>query len=79
MYEKYLSKFSLVNKSKSPNEPTNKAIKGLANGECNRTACTNKNAKWFNSSTEKYYCGTCAYLINSYTPHLCKFDKTLNK
>lgn len=38
--------------------------KGELHGECNRTACSNKNAKFFNHSTEKHYCGTCAKLIN---------------
>lgn len=38
--------------------------KGEFGDECNRTACNCKNAKYYNHSTEKYYCSGCAYLIN---------------
>ena len=38
--------------------------KGEKNGECNRTVCTGKNANYFNHSTLKYYCSSCAELIN---------------
>lgn len=38
--------------------------KGEYQGECNRSACSNPNAEYFNYSTEKYYCSPCAKLIN---------------
>lgn len=40
--------------------------KGEFNGECNRTACNNNPANFFNHSTKKYYCGSCALKINEY-------------
>ncbi len=39
--------------------------KGEFSGECNRTACNNKNARFFNHSTTKYYCTPCAQQINT--------------
>lgn len=38
--------------------------KGLKGGNCNRTACQKPGAQFFNHSTKKYYCQTCAMLIN---------------
>lgn len=38
--------------------------KGEYNGECNRTACSNTGAVYFNHSTRKHYCRSCASLIN---------------
>lgn len=38
--------------------------KGACGGECNRTACNNQPATWFNLSTLKHYCRTCARKIN---------------
>lgn len=35
-------------------------------GECARTACTNRPAVYFNSSTHWYYCESCASRINQY-------------
>jgi hypothetical protein len=43
-------------------------MKGLYYGECNRTACQNTDARYFNHSTEKYYCLACAILMNEYNP-----------
>ncbi len=40
--------------------------KGAECGQCNRTACSNSGARWFNHSTKKYYCTPCAQLINGY-------------
>ena len=40
--------------------------KGEYNCECNRTACKNKHAIFYNHSTKKYYCGSCAYEINKW-------------
>lgn len=39
-------------------------LKGEYKGECNRTACNNSNAIFYNHSTLKHYCGKCAYEIN---------------
>lgn len=40
--------------------------KGDYNQECNRKACSNKNAVFYNHSTLKYYCGSCSVSINEY-------------
>lgn len=42
------------------------AKKGELHGECNRTACSNTNARFYNHSTLKYYCTPCAQLINQH-------------
>lgn len=39
-------------------------IKGAYTSKCNRTACENMNAVYFNHSTLQYYCRECAVLIN---------------
>lgn len=39
--------------------------KGMLNGKCNRTICANIQATYFNHSTEKYYCKSCAMLLNN--------------
>jgi hypothetical protein len=38
--------------------------KGEWGGECNRGACHNPNATWYNQSTRKHYCTPCAELLN---------------
>ena len=38
--------------------------KGEHEGECNRKACKNRPAVYFNKATEKYYCKPCATRIN---------------
>jgi len=38
--------------------------KGKFYGHCNRTACDEEHATWFNHSTEAYYCEGCAHRIN---------------
>ena len=43
----------------------NRTMKGEYGQECNRTACNNQNAQFYNHSTRKYYCGSCAQTINS--------------
>lgn len=40
------------------------AEKGAFLGECGRTACKTLSASWWNVSTERYYCGSCARRIN---------------
>lgn len=39
--------------------------KGDLGGECNRRVCTNTPARWFNRSTLKHYCGSCARTLNA--------------
>lgn len=38
--------------------------KGEYNSNCARTACTNGVATYFNHSTLKYYCKSCAMKLN---------------
>jgi hypothetical protein len=40
--------------------------KGDFGKECNRTACSNQEADYYNYSTQMYYCAECAQLINYY-------------
>lgn len=47
-------------------------MKGLYKGNCNRTACQQPGAIYFNHSTEKYYCAACAELINQANPEAYK-------
>lgn len=49
------------------NLDTNKADlpgKGVKGERCNRSACQAEGAYWYNHSTQKHYCGTCADIIN---------------
>lgn len=39
-------------------------LKGVFNGNCNREACQSPGATFYNFSTERYYCQSCARLIN---------------
>lgn len=85
---KDLKKGSSVKSDISPadGKPMLSAVldKGEYDAECNRTACVSKNAKWFNHSTRKYYCRSCAEKINLYNRQdayrlfghdLCTFGK----
>lgn len=38
--------------------------KGRHGGTCNRGACNERPADWFNHHTGYYYCGPCAQKIN---------------
>lgn len=40
--------------------------KGLYDGRCNRMACQQPGAVWYNHSTRKYYCEECAHELNRY-------------
>lgn len=42
-----------------------KERKGELDGDCNVTACDSKSAIYYNHSTLKYYCESCASRINS--------------
>ncbi|MFO0090041.1 MAG: hypothetical protein ACK518_04495 [bacterium] len=40
--------------------------KGVLNGKCNITSCQKPNsATWYNHSTQKYYCESCANRLNN--------------
>jgi hypothetical protein len=39
-------------------------MKGEHNKECNRKACINSPAIWYNHFTGKFVCGTCARIMN---------------
>lgn len=40
--------------------------KGVFNGKCNITSCQKPNsATWYNHSTRKYYCHSCANRLNN--------------
>lgn len=38
---------------------------------CARSDCRKPLALWWNSSTRKYYCQSCAFKINDFNPGLC--------
>ena len=48
----------------TPAKP-HKANKGDKGGSCNREACQRPGAYWFNHSTKRYYCRTCAEWLNT--------------
>jgi len=39
-------------------------LKGKFNGNCNITSCQKPGATWWNKSTRKYYCESCALELN---------------
>ena len=50
--------------------------KGQRGGECQRVACDNGNAHWFNTTNGEYYCSYCARTFNEVSrrhgePPLC--------
>jgi hypothetical protein len=46
-------------------EGPNRPDKGLEGGACNVTACQLPNsATWYNHSTQRWYCRTCAVELN---------------
>ena len=50
--------------------------KGEHGGECQRIACDNAKAYWFNQTNGRYYCGPCAKTFNEISrrhgqPPLC--------
>lgn len=45
----------------------NQVLKGTWGGNCNRTACQQPGAVWWNSSTRAYYCQSCARKINEFS------------
>lgn len=50
-------------------EPKNLIEKGSKHGECNRTACENIPADWYNMYTQRWYCEACAKRINAIATH----------
>lgn len=50
--------------------PFNAGIeKGSKHGMCNRTACENVPADWYNQYTQRWYCKPCADRINAIATH----------
>ncbi len=50
-------------------------LEGKGVTRCNRTACqiqfSEFRRRWYNTSTQAYYCRSCAVKINNYNPGLC--------
>jgi hypothetical protein len=44
--------------------PDARPMKGEHGGECQRIACDNSNARWFNETNGRYYCASCARTFN---------------
>jgi hypothetical protein len=62
-----------------PSRDRETAAAGLVKGEtaCNRSACQApliKDARWWNASTQAFYCKSCALRINESAPNLCKLE-----
>lgn len=51
--------------------PSIENLKGALNGNCNRTACQKPRAVYYNHSTQKHYCPTCAKMINEVNHQRC--------
>jgi hypothetical protein len=58
--------------------------KGMKGGSCNRKDCLAPGANWFNYSTRKHYCESCARMLNRenafdafqlFGHNLCKEEK----
>lgn len=63
--KKDLQAHSRVESTNSSIQPVNpEMVKGAYLGLCNRRACLQPGAEWFNHSTRKYYCHSCAKLLN---------------
>lgn len=45
-------------------EVTKAALKGIQGGNCNRQACQQPGADWYNPTTRAYYCAPCARLLD---------------
>jgi len=39
-------------------------VKGEYNGMCQRFACNNSDAHWYNQNNGRYYCSSCARTFN---------------
>lgn len=68
--------------TKRPSTPDGESI-GTYNGLCNRTACRDTGARWWNSSTRKFYCVVCACRINQECRRfnedpICEFKEAAN-
>jgi hypothetical protein len=74
-YRKLTSRRGLVDHE----PPAHKPDKGQFNGSCNREACQEPGATWFNDGTRKYYCRSCANGINRVNPdwQACGFKRPL--
>jgi len=47
-------------------------LKGIEGGNCNRTACQEPHAVWFNESTRAWYCLNCAVMIQRHANDYAK-------
>lgn len=52
-------------------------LKGVENGNCNRTVCQQPQATWYNESTRAYYCRGCAIEIQQFESNSAFFEKRL--
>jgi len=69
--------FNKIKEIKYEDHPNfkNKGKMGL---RCNRTACENTEAYWYNRTTRAYYCQPCAHAINeasNFVPPLLSLAK----
>jgi hypothetical protein len=49
---------------KLPRYDREEPVKGEYNGLCQRFACDNPGAHWFNTTNGRYYCSSCARTFN---------------
>lgn len=47
-----------------PKRVSDEPVKGEYNGLCQRFACDNAGAHWFNQTNGRYYCSSCARTFN---------------
>lgn len=52
--------------SKDGPAPKERLLKGEYNGLCNRAICQQPGATFYNHSTRKHYCPSCAHTINEH-------------
>ena len=62
----HTKKWNATKDGQVPKRGLSKGLKGEYNGICNRTACQQPGATFFNHSTLKFYCPSCAHTINEY-------------
>lgn len=71
LFKKGRTKPSVAKKGKRPGwDPRHldqplKKDKGEYDGSCNRQACQDPGATWYNHGTQKYYCWRCARDLNT--------------
>ena len=60
---------SLPDSPRLTNEARDKQIAEQV--KCERTVCTRTDLTWYNTGTDKLYCGYCGLKINEFNPGLC--------